>query len=136
MSYLDISNYYKNGITSTAVCSRLKKYYKSLGKKVPAASIINRVKRTGISDEELLTLRNSGMSFNQISKHFTSQNRPITSSSISVRLNDIPKKQNKHLAKLILNLVETRNATTEQIQKIADLYGVDLEETLNSLEER
>lgn len=43
---------------------------------------------------------------------------------------------NQRLAKMILNLVVTRNATMEQIQKMADYYEVDLEETMNSLDER
>ena len=42
----------------------------------------------------------------------------------------------KELARMILNLTVTRNATIEQVKKIADVYGVDLEKTMNSLEER
>lgn len=42
----------------------------------------------------------------------------------------------QQLAKAILNLMITRKATLEQVQIIADYYGVDLEKTMNSLEER
>ena len=45
-------------------------------------------------------------------------------------------KDNKKLAKMILNLVVTRKATIEQIKQIADIYGVDLDKVMNSLEER
>ena len=41
----------------------------------------------------------------------------------------------QQLAKAILNLTITRKATIEQIQQIADYYGVDLKKTMNSLEE-
>lgn len=42
----------------------------------------------------------------------------------------------QQLAKAILNLMITRKATLEQVKIIADYYGVDLEKTMNSLEER
>ena len=46
------------------------------------------------------------------------------------------KKENKELAKEILKLIKSRNATLEQIQIMAQYYGVDLEEVMNTLEER
>lgn len=41
----------------------------------------------------------------------------------------------KELAKSILNLIKSRHATLEQIKAIADYYGVDINEVLNSLGE-
>lgn len=42
----------------------------------------------------------------------------------------------QQLAQAILNLITTRKATLEQVQVIADYYGVDLDKIMNSLEER
>ena len=42
----------------------------------------------------------------------------------------------QQLAQAILNLITTRKATIEQVQVIADYYGVDLDKIMNSLEER
>lgn len=42
----------------------------------------------------------------------------------------------KELAKMILNLIVTRKATLEQVEKIAEIYGVDLGKVMNSLDER
>jgi len=63
-------------------------------------------------------------------------NGNFSSPSIRNRLEKYYKEQNKDLAKMILNLVKTRKATTKQLKKIADLYGVDLDKIFNSLEER
>ena len=41
----------------------------------------------------------------------------------------------KELAKLILNLINTRNATLDQIKIMADYYDVNLEEIMDSLGE-
>lgn len=45
-------------------------------------------------------------------------------------------KNDKEIARSVLNLMVTRKATLEQIEKIAEYYGVDLEKTMESLEER
>lgn len=45
-------------------------------------------------------------------------------------------RENQKLAKMILNLIFTRNATLEQIEQMADIYGVDLEKIMNTLDER
>ena len=42
----------------------------------------------------------------------------------------------KQLAKMILNLIVTRKATIEQVEKIAEIYGVDLGKVMDSLDER
>lgn len=42
----------------------------------------------------------------------------------------------QQLAKMILNLITTKKATLEQVQEIAQIYGVDLEKVMDSLEER
>lgn len=42
----------------------------------------------------------------------------------------------QELAKMILNLIVTKHATIQQVQKMAEYYGVDLEKTMDSLEER
>ena len=50
---------------------------------------------------------------------------------------EIPDKEmNRQLANGIINLIETRHATIEQIRIIGDYYGVDVEEVLNSLNEQ
>lgn len=46
------------------------------------------------------------------------------------------KYNDKELAKMILNLITTKKATLEQVQEIAQIYGVDLEKVMDSLEER
>ena len=42
----------------------------------------------------------------------------------------------QQLAKMILNLMVTRKATLEQVEKIAEIYGVNLDKVMDSLEER
>ena len=40
------------------------------------------------------------------------------------------------MKKMIINLIETKNATEEQVRTIADFYGVDLGKIVNIQEER
>lgn len=81
----------------------------------------------------MLILREKGMTYKSISDYYNGNFSPP---SVSKRLEKYNKEQNKNLAKMIFKLARTRNATTRQIKTIADLYGVNLDKILNSLEER
>lgn len=53
-----------------------------------------------------------------------------------VKRSDPITRDNQQLAKMILNLIVTRKATIEQVEKIAEIYGVDLGKVMDSLDER
>ena len=53
-----------------------------------------------------------------------------------VKRSDPIARDRQQLAKMILNLIVTRKATLEQIEKIAEMYDVDLGKVMNSLDER
>lgn len=68
---------------------------------------------------------------------WTEEQETIIDESIKrVKRSDPMIKDNQQLAKMILNLVVTRKATIEQIEKIAEIYDVDLGKVMNSLDER
>ena len=100
--------------------------------------------------EKVYELREKGLYYREILKDLELQGIQISESSVRkicrelYSLNDeieSEEKENKEvseqqLSKAILNLITTRKATLEQVKVIADYYGVDLEKTMNSLEEQ
>ena len=85
--------------------------------------------------KEIYNLRKKGLSYKKIAEKLTENGTTLTRQRAEQRHKRFLK-SNQQLAKAILNLMVTRKATMEQIQQIADYYGVDLEETMNSLDER
>lgn len=137
-----------------AVAIRTKKIFDAKGEKVPIAKrkISNepRVKRKNRSrgrmqvfDQELYKLKQTCMSDSAISKYLERKGIKLSPSAIRVRIKEIysergekiprgrkgiiytPPQQSK-LIEAIWNLKNTRNASDKQINKIAELYGVNL----------
>ncbi len=86
-------------------------------------------------DKEIYDLREQGLSYKKIAEKLTENGTTLTRQRAEQRHKRFLK-SNQQLAKAILNLIITRKATMEQIQQIAEYYGVDLEETMNLLDER
>lgn len=85
-------------------------------------------------DEEIIRLREEeGKTFKEIGT-MLSDKKIRSKQEISRRYERISKINSQRLAKMILNLMKTKKATLEQVQVIAEYYGVDLEKTMNSLE--
>lgn len=80
-------------------------------------------------------MKEQGLSYKKIREELIKNNINMTREAVQDRLKRFLKANEEQLAKAILNLIITRKATMEQIQQIADYYGVDLEKTMNSLEE-
>ena len=137
-----------------AVAIRTKKIFDAKGEKVPIAKrkISNepRVKRKNrsrgrmqVSDQELYKLKQTCMSDSAISKYLERKGIKLCPSAIRVRIKEIYSErgekiprgrkgiiytplQKSKLIEAIGNLKITRNASDEQINEIAELYGVNL----------
>lgn len=138
-------------ISLETVRSRCKEIYDSRGEKEPE---LRGRKIKEVNNEQIYNLREKGLSYRKIADELKRQGIKISSGTVGSRCKliengtvltrqgvgqkhkKILKSNEQQLAKAILNLVITRKATIEQIQQIADYYGVDLEKTMNSLEER
>lgn len=124
------------GIDTTyyIVTSKCKKAFRIKQEEEPKVSRSLTVKRTNESkkiDEEIYYLKEQGMSNKEISKILTQNGTKIGRERVAQRYRRALKVTNQQLVKGILNLIVTRKATIEQIQQIAEIYGVDLEETLS-----
>ena len=84
-------------------------------------------------DDEIVRLRQEGKSFRQIGKMLPDKKKR-SRQAVHARYNKTIKKDNQKLAKEIMKLTTTKNATVEQIEKIAEYYGVDLEESFRTIE--
>ena len=60
----------------------------------------------------------------------------ISGSAVRKRREKIKRIENKQLANMIVNLIYTKHASIEQVKKMGECYGVDVEDVLNSLEEQ
>ena len=106
------------------------------------SSISNRVKKmreNGVEiqddrefEETIYDLKRQGFRYKEIVERLDNK---ISKKKVIYRYNKA-KESKQELAKAILQLMKTKHATLEQIQIIADYYGVDLEKTMDSLEER
>ena len=149
-------------MTIRKICQEL---YKIKGKTEPKVKKSGRTKRIIDENEELnkkiYELRKQGLSYRGIVEELELQGIKICAMTIrkicqelykikgetepklkkggcSKRIKEqgYKKINEQQLAKSILNLMTTKKATLEQVKIIADYYGVDLEKTMNSLEER
>ena len=114
--------------TIREICKRI---YDSKGKKVKRG----RNKESQQLDKKIDELKVQGLSYRKITKKLEENGVEISRQGAEQRHKRFLKLNEKKLAKAILNLTITRKATMKQIQQIADYYGVDLEKTMNSLEE-
>ena len=144
----------------TAIHKRCKEVYELKGKTEPEL-----IKKE-VDKEQIYILREQGLSYSAIAEELEKQGLKIAIMTIRRKCKEIYSEKGKiepkavrnkkndavptepiekeeykkineqQLAKAILNLMTTRNATLEQVKIIADYYGVDIEKTMNSLEER
>lgn len=136
-TYEKISEYFKQKGINTSIGfiqRRCKAIYAEKGLKEPKSEHMNS-KLDSNFDKEIVRLReNEGLSYKKIAEHFT--DRDITRQAICNRYQRIENYNSKVTAKMIFNLVASKKATIEQIKIIAEYYGVDLEKTMNSIEDR
>lgn len=111
------------------------KIYQIKGMEEPTVDRSSTVKRTEKSqetDEKIYSLKEQGLSYLKISKILTADGEKMTRERVAQRYRRVSRLTKEQLAKSIINLVATRNATVEQIEQIAELYEVDLEEVLST----
>lgn len=63
----------------------------------------------------------------------------LTKTTISSRIRKMKSndaKSNKKLAEMIVNLIQTKNATVDQVRTMGEYYGIDVENALKSLDEQ
>ena len=145
----------KQGISYIEIYRRLKKEkikisYKTLIKKCKKIFIIKgeeepetldeykklQTKKSKRLDEKIYNLKEKGMSYKGIQEKLKKEGHDLSTDSIGKRYRRKFNCNAEQLSKLILNLMTTKKATLEQVEKIAEYYGVDLEKNLNSIEER
>lgn len=111
-------------------CKRIYKIKNLEEPKVDRAAIFKRTEESKLIDEEIYSLKNQGLSFAKISKELAKSGTKMGKQRVVQRYNRAARLTNQQLVKGIINLIVTRKATLEQIQKLAEIYGVDLEEGL------
>ena len=97
---------------------------------------IKKSKESQQLDEEIYDLREQGLSYKKISAKLSEKGKIINRQGVHQRHKKFIKANKEQLIKAIINLTTTRKATMKQIQQIAEYYGVDLEEMINSIDER
>lgn len=120
-------------VTYYIVSSRCKKAFEIKKEKEPKVQRSLTVKRTDKSkkiDEEIYYMVENGLSYTETSKILTEKGTKMGRERVAQRYRRTVKATNQQLIKAIMNLIVTRKATIEQIQQIAEIYGVDLEEIL------
>ena len=125
----------ETGISICTIRKICEEVFGEKGEKIPKAPWKSiQTEESKKLDEMIYNLVQQGKSCREVKEEL--ENKGISMSIERVRQRKERKKlQNQEeLAKGILNLMITRKATLEQIQKIADYYGVNLEKTMNSLE--
>lgn len=121
-------------VSITFIQRKCKQIYQEKGLKEPKPEYINS-KLESDFDKEIVRLREEeGLSYKEIAKAFP--DKKISRQGICNRYKRIENYNNKQMSKMILNLMTTKKASLEQIKIIADYYGVDLEKTFDSIEER
>ena len=121
-------------ITYSIIRAKSKKAFKVKQEKEPEISRSLTVKRTDKSkqiDEEIYYMIENGLSYTETSKILTEKGTKMGRERVAQRYRRAVKVANQQLVKSIMNLIVTRKATIEQIQQIAEIYGVDLKETLS-----
>ena len=124
------------GISHTAISNRIRKMRKR-GVEIP-----ERKKENDEKDNKILGMLEKGLTQTEIGKQLG-----VTGPTISDRIKkmrkrgvEIPekKKTTDTIAKNIVNLINSKNASIEQVRNMAKLYGVDekVEELLKALDEQ
>ena len=147
----EIDELRKKGLTYSQISNRIgvstpiirDEYGKFLIEKVVSEYWDERIKKDKRSDsskkidKKICELREKDLlQYKEIAKELENEGITMTHQRVEQRYHRFSKINKKQLVKMILNLKKTRNATMEQMQQIADYYGVDLEKELNLLEGR
>lgn len=134
-SYQKIAN--KEEISVSSVLRAYKKIENSRGAQIQTTRRHNNTSEESKELDELIyNLREQGLKYKEILNEVKESSEISTKQGVAQRYKKVFRHKEEQLAKAILNLALTRKATIEQIKQIADYYGVNIEKTLNSLEER
>lgn len=136
LSYMQITD--KIGITNT----KIKEAYETfLIKKMESEYWDRRVKIDQRSDEskeidrKICELREKDLlSYEEIAKQLEKQGIVMTHQRVEQRYKRNSQINKKQMARMILKLEETRNASMDQMKNIAEYYGIDLEKFIDPLE--
>ena len=131
LSYEKISD--EVGLCPQYVSKRCKIIYAVKGEEEPKAiyTPLRSMDNAEINNM-IFRLRKQGKSFQEIGKMMPDKKR--SRQEIQRRYATMIDKQNEKLAKEIIKLTTTRNATVDQLRIMADYYGVDLEESLKLID--
>ena len=152
LSYESIAIYFRNKgieVSFQTIKNRCEEIYTKKGKEIPKLSNKTKI----IDDEELFNLREMGLSYEEIKKYYYTKGIEVSRQRIFQKCKKIYAEKGKEepkgkiivnrmkipdeeLAKAIFDLIKSKNATIEQIQIIAKYYGIDLNRTINSLDEQ
>lgn len=133
-TYKEISE--KTGLSPYKVSKACKETFLSQGEEIPKA--IYKKTQTEESkeiDQIIYNLVQGGKKYKEVQEDLYQKGIIMSRERIRQRNKRGNVASKKKLANMILNLMVTKKATFEQIQEIADYYGVDLGEAINSLDE-
>ena len=82
-------------------------------------------------DNRILEVLEEGKSQSEVSKELG-----VPYSTVSKRIKKMDERENQKLAKMIVNLINTKHASVEQVRIMGEYYEVDVEEALRSLDEQ
>lgn len=84
-------------------------------------------------DEFVYDLRTNGHTYSEISNTLkTKKGTTISNPTVAKRYKKV-RASYQEIAKGIINLVKTRHATIEQLQILAEYYGIDISKAIDSL---
>ncbi len=145
LTYAAIAEYYSqqgNPVSKEIISARCKTIYRLKKKKEPTRNTKNAINRQNITDKEIYEQRLKGLSYNAIADYFKEQGKEISLDTVRLRCKKIRaeklKEENREvneetLREGILKLKETKGATDEQMEQIAEVYGISLDENKSNL---
>ncbi len=123
-------------MSRSTINKRCKEMYGEKGKEEPKIRKEQITQQSRELDKKIYELKKQGLTHNEISNQLKKEGINISKIRVWQRYTRIVGYTEKQLAQEILKLMVTRNATIEQVEQIAKYYEVDLEKTMNSLDER
>ena len=122
MSYGDIVRYYNEKgiqIGQTTIAYRCKKIYKEKGKEEPKAKKGEK-ERNDITDEEIYELREQGISYREMERHFDEKGIKISQMTLYRRCKKIYKEKGEEEPKTKRGRKERKDVTNEEIYKLRE----------------
>ena len=103
-------------ISRSMVCTKLRQYYKSQQKEKPKAII---KMATSISNEEIVALKEQGLSNAAIARYFTQHGKPISATAINKRLTKYDQLQENSMGKVdVLEQILLNGMTIREYMKL------------------